>query len=296
MKIKKSLTFVLVFISVFLFYGKVHRLVDAEMPFYALNPKELVLRAQFYTTYSTSTDERKSNVNLASKALNNVMVDVGGEFSFNKTVGERTIRRGYKNAKIIFNGKFIEGIGGGVCQVSSTLYNAVLLAGLEITEAHPHSLPVGYVAPSFDAMVNSGSADLRFINNTNNPIIIKSFADNNRLKIQIYGEPMAFSLERKSVTIGDIPAPSEEILLDVKGEYPELYQGERLVVNYSKKGLKSEGYLIKTKGKKVEYIKIREDVYKPVRGLIILGNVKKEEPIIQGSSFNLNISFINNIV
>jgi vancomycin resistance protein YoaR len=68
------------------------------------------------------------------------VVDVGGEFSFNLTVGKRTEKRGYKTAKIIVNGEFVDGVGGGVCQVSSTLYNAVLLAGLNVIEYHPHSL------------------------------------------------------------------------------------------------------------------------------------------------------------
>ena len=144
------------------------------MPFYDLQPKDIVLRATFSTDYSKSSAERKHNVGLAAKSLDNVFVDAGGEFSFNKTVGERTYKRGYKSAKIIVNGEFTEGVGGGVCQVSTTLYNAALLAGLEISEVNQHSVAVSYVAPSFDAMVNSGSADLRFINRTHNPVIIRT--------------------------------------------------------------------------------------------------------------------------
>jgi hypothetical protein len=146
-------------------------------------------------------------------------VDVNGEFSFNKTVGARTEKNGYKVSKIIVGGEFVDGVGGGVCQVSTTLYNAVLLAGLNITECHPHSLPVSYVAPSFDAMVNSGSSDLRFINNTYNPIIIKAFADGTTLKIEIWGEPLLVNYSRQSVVTGEIPAPKEQEVLDEKGEY-----------------------------------------------------------------------------
>ncbi|MBR1984094.1 MAG: VanW family protein [Clostridia bacterium] len=169
---------------------KTSSLTVSAMPFYDLQPKELTLRASFYTSYPASTEERKNNIKVASKSLDNVFVDSNSEFSFNDTVGPRTVNRGYKTAKIIFGGQFVDGVGGGVCQVSTTLYNAVLLAGLLISEYHPHSLAVSYVAPSFDAMVNSGSADLKFINNTHNPIIIKSHADDASIKIEIYGEPM----------------------------------------------------------------------------------------------------------
>jgi vancomycin resistance protein YoaR len=160
------------------------------MPFYDLKPKFLTERAVFSTSYETSSSERKHNIALASKSLNNTIVDVGAEFSFNMTVGARTEKRGYKTAKIISGGEFVDGVGGGVCQVSTTLYNAVVRAGLMVTEYHPHSLQVSYVLPSTDAMVNSGSADLRFVNNTNNPIIIKTTATNTTITIKIVGEPL----------------------------------------------------------------------------------------------------------
>lgn len=274
MKIKKTKT-LLYILLLFCFLTQGVIVVNAKMPFYNLNPKEIVLRSQFYTTYSSSNEERKNNIYLASKSLNNTFVDVGGEFSFNKTVGERTIKRGYKVAKIIFNGSFIEGVGGGVCQVSTTLYNAVLLAGLTITEYHPHSLAVSYVAPSFDAMVNSGSADLRFVNNTENPIIIKTIANGERLTVQIYGEESQYKYERVSVTTEEIPAPKERVIIDEKGEYPDLLDGEQKTITYSKKGLKSTAYIVKKKnGKMVEVIKLRKDKYNPITGLIVVGKEK----------------------
>lgn len=246
------------------------------MPFYDLQPKTIVKRASFYTSYPTSSDERKCNIALACKSLNNTLVDVNGEFSFNKTVGARTEKNGYKTSKIIVGGEFVDGVGGGVCQVSTTLYNAVLLAGLKVTECHPHSLPVGYVAPSFDAMVNSGYADLRFINDTHNPIIIKAFADGSTLRMEIWGEPLTVKYSRQSVVTGEIPAPTEQEMIDEKGEYPTLYQGDRLVIRYSKTGLISEGFIVATKnGKTVSIKKIRSDKYNAQRGLIIIGNAEK---------------------
>lgn len=101
----------------------------------------------------------------------------GEEFSFNAAVGERTEERGYSTAKVIENGKFVEGVGGGVCQVSSTVYNCALLSGLTVTERHRHSLAVSYVEPSFDAMVSYSYADLRFYNDTGKSVFIVADAD-----------------------------------------------------------------------------------------------------------------------
>lgn len=257
----------------------VSTLCSFEMPFYDLQPQDLTVRSKFYTSYSSSTAERKSNIALASKSLNNVFVDVGTEFSFNRTVGARTENRGYKTAKIIVGGKFVDGVGGGVCQVSTTLYNAVLLAGLEITEYHPHSLPVSYIAPSFDAMVNSGNADLRFVNNTHNPIVIKANTTDSVLTIEIIGEPMTESISRQSIITDYIPAPEEEIIVDTAGEYPDLYQGERKVLTFGKQGYKSEGFLIKSvNGKPVSVQKIRSDKYSAMRGVVIEGTAIPPEP------------------
>ena len=261
------------------------------MPFYGLNPQEITLRATFYTTYSSSTKERKSNIQLASKCLNNTFVDVGGEFSFNKTVGERTQKRGFKMAKIIVNGEFVEGVGGGVCQVSSTLYNAILLAGLKITEFHAHSLPVNYVAPSFDAMVNSGSADLRFVNITDNPIIINSYADEDRITISIYGQKLDKTYKRVSVVKESIPAPENKEMFDEKGEYPDLFEGQCKIVKYGKEGYKSEGYLIVSDGKNTYTKKIRSDKYNAVAGLVVWGKgVQKSQEQIEEEQ-NANFSY-----
>ena len=242
------------------------------MPFYDLSPKPLVLRASFYTSYASSSLERKSNIKLSAKAIDNAFIDVNGEFSFNKVVGERTEKRGYKSAKIILNGEFVDGVGGGVCQVSTTLYNAVLLAGLKILEHHAHSLPVSYVQPSFDAMVNSSFADLKFMNNTKNPVYLKATADDEKIKISVYGEPMDYKVKRVSKVIDKVEPLPEQIIVDEKKEYPKLKFGEKMFLRYAKEGLKSEGYLEKiVDGKVIERTKIRKDKYNAVRGLIIIG-------------------------
>lgn len=274
----KKLRYSLLLLTLFmlLFYCVVPHITFA-MPFYGLAPSERVLRAEFSTIYNTSSNERKINIFLASKSLNNYFVDVNAEFSFNKAVGERTEKRGYKQAKIIFNGEFVDGVGGGVCQVSTTLYNAVLLSGLNVIEYHPHSLPVSYVLPSFDAMVNSANADLKFVNNTKNPIIIKTIADGNKLTVKIFGEPMTERYERKSEIIEKIAPPKEEIIIDEKGEFPHLHEGEYEFISYSKGGYKSKGYLITWhNGKASKQKQIRSDYYRAVKGKVVYGTTPKE--------------------
>lgn len=252
-------------------------MASGAMPFYDLQPAELCIRSEFFTSYPTSSVERKHNIKTAAAALDKTFVDVGGEFSFNFTVGERTEKRGYKKAKIIVGGKFTDGVGGGVCQVSTTLYNAVLLAGLTVTEYHPHSLPVSYVAPSFDAMVNSGSADLKFCNDTHNPVVVRVFADDAVIRVCIFGEPMTEKYVRQSRITEEIPSTVYEVVKDEKGDYPELFEGERKVLSYGRNGYKSEGLLIKTlNGKPVSSKLIRVDKYNAVKTVLIEGTRTRE--------------------
>jgi vancomycin resistance protein YoaR len=235
------------------------------------------MRAKFFTTYYSSSEERISNIKLASQKINGVFLDVNEEFSFNNTVGERTADNGYKNSKIILGGKFTDGVGGGVCQVSTTLYNAVLLAGLNVTESHPHSLAVSYVAPSFDAMVSFNLADLKFVNDTGYPVLIKAFANDYMLTVSIFGRKMQETYVRSSIITGEIPAPKEETFIDTNNEYPDINFGEQKVISYSKKGLTSEGSLIKmVNGKPVKIIKIRKDAYRGTKGLIVVKPTQEE--------------------
>lgn len=237
-------------------------------------------RGSFSTYYGNSSDERKNNIELAVKSLNKTFIEVGGEFSFNNVVGERTEKRGYQNAKIINNGKFEDGVGGGVCQVSSTLYNAVLLADYKITEYHPHSLKVNYVEPSFDAMVNYYWADFKFLNNTKTPLIIYAKCDGERIYINIFGEKKDYDIIRKSVVLDQIEIDEPLIIKDEKGEYENLFLGDQKIISYKKAGIVSEGYLIKEKkGKKISEKLIRKDSYKPTQTIIVLGTKIKPREI-----------------
>lgn len=234
--------------------------------------KNTFRRASFSTSYAASSDGRKHNIALAAKKLNGIKIPIDEEFSFNNAVGARSVENGFKTAKIILNGEFADGVGGGVCQVSSTIYNCALLSGLTVTEQHSHSLSVGYVEPSFDAMVNSYTSDLKFLNDTGGDVYVAATADGTTLSFTFYGVMQTETYERISVTKETIlPEPAEIVSDD------SLRAGETKTVRACKNGLKSEGYLIKySDGKRVKTIKIRSDKYNPVRGKILISPRRTE--------------------
>lgn len=140
-------------------------------------------------TYSTSYNAnipRAVNVSLAASRINGVVVAPGESFSFTQTILPRTTANGYVEAPMIVNKKYVPGIGGGICQVSSTLYAAMLTAGLPATERHPHSLPVGYIPEGMDATVSGNALDLKFTNIFAESIQIQATADQGTLTISLY--------------------------------------------------------------------------------------------------------------
>ncbi|WP_227936145.1 VanW family protein [Alkalihalobacillus deserti] len=141
--------------------------------------------AEYKTYFNPSVTGRAQNVLLSAKAISGVIIGPGDSFSFNQTVGERTRERGYQEAKEIVDKEFIMGIGGGICQTSSTLFNAVDQAGLEMIERFTHSREIGYVPEGRDATVSWGGPDFRFKNSNSFPVLIRSHVDLNRGEIQI---------------------------------------------------------------------------------------------------------------
>ena len=139
--------------------------------------------------YATAYDPNASravNVYVAASRINGVVIRPGESFSFNQTILPRTAANGYVDGYIILNNQFVPGMGGGICQVSSTLYAAMLSAGLPATERHPHSLQVDYIPAGFDATIAGNALDLKFTNIFPEPIQIQAFADQGILTILIY--------------------------------------------------------------------------------------------------------------
>ena len=213
-----------------------------------------------YTTYFNQNDGgRCENIQIAAALIDGVTIQPYGEFSFNATVGRRTEEAGFQQAKIIVNGEYVLGVGGGVCQVSTTLYNAALKSGLQITEFHPHSLQVGYVAPSRDAMVSSQS-DLKFFNPHPHAVYLSSKTKNGAIQIAFYGKKMSERYELVSQTLAQIPAPTPIVK---EGERDEIFRAE-------KQGVKSELYLERYFGDKLlARIRLRTDEYRPIQGIIV---------------------------
>lgn len=140
----------------------------------------------FESRFNPGDKNRTINLKLAAAALHDLAVPAGGSFSFNTAVGPRTPQRGYLRAIIFSYGELELGYGGGICQVSSTLYNAVLEAGLTVTERHGHSRSVDYIPTGRDATVSYGYKDFRFKNQLSRPILIKCIVGQNYLKIEIW--------------------------------------------------------------------------------------------------------------
>jgi len=137
--------------------------------------------------YVVSNRNRSNNVELAAKYVHGTILLPGDEFSYNNIVGPRTYERGFKAASVYENNKMVDGLGGGICQTSSTIYSAVLYADLEVTERHEHTLEVSYVPLGTDATVAYGSLDFRFKNNTSAPIKISAVAANGVVTVKVLG-------------------------------------------------------------------------------------------------------------
>ncbi len=229
------------------------------------------LRARFTTSYETSTENRKHNIRLALSKINGVTIEGGEEFSFNKTVGKRTAQNGYQDAKIIVGGEYVDGVGGGVCQVSTTLYNCALLADLTVLAVQPHSLPPTYIPYSLDAMVNSSGSDLRLKNESELPVFIKAYGNDTTATVEIYGTALPYEIKRESKLISKTATPPDKIVVDEDNKYDtaDLQAGESKRVSYSSPGISSESYLCYyKKGKLIEKKRLRSDIYRAKEGVI----------------------------
>lgn len=174
-----------------------------------------------YTTYYRY-GARGDNIALATQQLNGVLIRSGANFSFNNIVGTRTANAGYQYAAVLINGKSVPGIGGGVCQVSSTLYNAVLLAGLRPTERFSHFIPSSYCPPGLDATVADDLIDFQFMNPLPHNVYILANADGNQMTVQILGTQADLQGKQISVeTVGSSKRPSVYRIYRANGQVVE---------------------------------------------------------------------------
>ncbi|MBE5801298.1 MAG: hypothetical protein E7319_03320 [Clostridiales bacterium] len=164
-----------------------------------------------YTTDTTSESNRNTNINLACQAINGTAIMPGEVFSFNKTTGQRTTDKGYRSAGAIAAGQSIEEVGGGICQVSSTIFNAAARADLEIVERSPHAWPSTYVDRGEDATVNWPNLDFKFKNNTSAPIFLITYYSDRKMSAEIWGLSLGngVSIDLESKVVRTIEPPME---------------------------------------------------------------------------------------
>lgn len=230
------------------------------------------LLGSFSTRYNEKNKDRTNNLNLASKKIDGTVLSPGEEFSYNKIVGERTISAGYKESKIYSNGQVVDGLGGGICQISSTLYNAVVFANLEVTERHNHQFITSYVDIGRDATVAYGSKDLKFVNNRSYPVKINMTVSSGIAKVEIYGIKeeneynVSFDVETVSTTEYDTKYQNDS----------SLAIGEEKIKQSGANGYVTKTYkVMKKNGIEVSRELISQDTYSVLNKIVFKGT--KEE-------------------
>lgn len=226
------------------------------------------LLATYYTTYSTKNVNRSTNIRLASQKINGTVIMPQESFSYNTTVGKRTTAAGFKSAAVYAGGKVTEGIGGGICQVSSTLYNSVLLSNLEIVERYNHGFNPGYVPAGRDATVSWGGPDFKFKNNRDYPIKIVCSGTNGKIKVDIYGlkDENEYTVEIQSYITRYIAYRT------IEQKDSTLAKGKTKVIESGSNGCQSVCYrILKQNGKVVSKTLLSTDTYNPHNRIVAVG-------------------------
>lgn len=227
--------------------------------------------SEFTTRYDITNKNRSTNLELSSEKVNGTIVLPGEIFSYNKIVGARTISAGYKEAAIYSGGKVVQGIGGGICQLSSTLYNAVLYANLEITSRTNHRFLTSYVQAGRDATVSWGTIDFCFKNTRNYPIKIVSSVSNGIVRVTIHGmqEENEYEVELQTKTLETIPYKTNYINDNT------LEEGVEIIEQNGSNGVKSETYkILKQNGAVISKSLLSSDTYNSLEKVIRKGTKK----------------------
>ncbi|MDO5555932.1 MAG: VanW family protein [Clostridia bacterium] len=235
------------------------------------------LLSSFSTKYDASNVPRTTNLKLAMQKLDGVVVNSGEEFSYNKTLGKRTAEAGYREAGGYAGGRVVQTLAGGICQISSTLYDAIVYANLEVTERHNHMFLAGYVGAGKDATVVYGAYDLKFKNTRKYPIMLKTTIGGGVAKIDVYGikEEVEYEIEISTKILSYIP-------FSVKYETDNsLAPGAEKVVQKGMNGAKSITYkIVKLNGAQISSTVLSTDTYDPMHKIIKRGAAEETMPIV----------------
>lgn len=226
------------------------------------------LLSSYSTSFASSSSNRATNVSLATNKINGKVLMPGEVFSFNGTVGKRTPQAGFKVAGVYMNGQVATDYGGGICQVSSTLYNAVLRANLEIVDRSNHMFEVGYVPIGTDATVSWGAPDFKFKNSRSYPIKIVTSSSNRKCVVKFYGlkESEEYDIEIVSYRTGSVPYRT------IYTTDSSLAAGQQKVIQRGSNGAKSVAYRIRKKnGQVISKELLSKDTYDPHNQIIAVG-------------------------
>ncbi len=243
------------------------------------------LLSTYTTRYDASNYNRSNNLSIAASKINGTVLMPGETFSYNKIVGARTIEAGYKEAGAYAGGGVVQSVGGGICQISSTVYNTALLANLEIVDRSNHQFETSYVAASRDATVSWGYLDFKFKNNRTYPIKITASAKNGVAKVSIYGikEETEYEVVIQSRILSYIPYSVKYI------EDSSLTQGKEVVEQSGHNGCKSEAYrILKLNGQVVSKTLLSRDTYDPMQRIVRRGTKKPTTTTKPTTSENQN--------
>lgn len=232
------------------------------------------LLSTFSTKYDASNTPRTTNLKLAMNKLNGVVVSPGETFSYNKTLGKRTAEAGYKEAGGFAGGRVVQTLAGGICQISSTLYDAVVYANLEIVERHNHMFLAGYVGAGKDATVVYGAYDFKFKNTRKYPIMLKTSIGSGVARIDVFGikEDVEYEVEISSKILSYTPFKV------VRENDSSLAPGKERVAQNGMNGCKSITYkILKLNGKEVSRTVLSSDTYDPMNKIIKVGPSKTTE-------------------
>ena len=220
------------------------------------------------TNYQASNTNRTTNLILAANKINGTVLLPNEEFSYNKVVGERTIAAGYKSAATFSNGKVVDGLGGGICQISSTLYDAVVFANLKVTTRRNHQFVTSYLPAGKDATVVWGAQDFKFVNSRKYPIRITATVENGVATIQVWGvkEDVEYDISIETKKIATIN-PTIQYVQD-----SSLAAGEQKVVQAGSSGRKVEAYkVMRLNGQVVSTTLLSRDTYNAMARIIRVG-------------------------
>ena len=226
------------------------------------------LIATFSTKYQASNKNRTTNLKIAAIKINGIVLLPNQEFSYNKALGERTPEAGYKNAAVFSNGKVVDGIGGGICQISSTLYDAVIMANLNVTVRRNHQFVTSYVPAGKDATVVWGSQDFKFVNSRKNAIRITATVEGGIATVQIWGvkEQVEYDISIETKKTATIAYTTQYV------QDPSLPAGQQKVVQQGNNGRKVEAYKVtRLNGKVVSTTLLSRDTYNAMKKIVHVG-------------------------